>query len=185
MTALTLERAKARVKLNTVELRASMVAWAAACSSASQPVMEGTQVQIVTVAVGDARQAAGPPGSDVLEPSRAAVGLGRCPSSSLCRRHGRGGDRRCVTTLRSSGGSHDPDVLRVAKDLPRWRARARLGGKAAHLALDHPRVVPATAALGRHRRDLDQDQLKHAAPPVRGKTQHGTADAAGRCAPCG
>jgi hypothetical protein len=45
--------------------------------------------------------------------------------------------------------------------------------------------VPSAAALGRHRRDLDQGQLNHAAAPARGKTRHGRADAGGRCAPCG
>ena len=84
-----------------------------------------------------------------------------------------------------SGGGATIRMWSAAMIRPGGRRGARLGGKAAHLALDHPRVVPATAPLGRHRRDLDQDQLKHAAPPVRGKTQHGTADAAGRCAPCG
>lgn len=59
------------------------------------------------------------------------------------------------------------------------------GREAAHLAFDHARAVLSTTALGRHCHDLDQDQLNHAAAPARGKTRHGRADAAGRCAPCG
>jgi len=81
--------------------------------------------------------------------------------------------------------SNDSDLLTVVEHLPWYWDSARLSREAAHLAFEHARAVLSTTAIGRHCQDFDQDQLNHAAAPARGKTRHGRADAAGRCAPCG
>src|SRR4051812_29326872 len=97
-------------------------------------------------------------------------------SGALGRRHRRFGYRH--------RGCDDPNVVAIVEALGGWRTRcgAGLGWEAAHLALDHARVVPTAAALGGQGEDFEQDRLMHAAALPRGKRPHGRANAGGRCA---
>ena len=76
---------------------------------------------------------------------------------------------RCV----SLGKVHPPDLRSIHPALT-------AGREVAHLALDDARIMPAAAALGGHRDDLDQDDLSHAPTLARGKKRRGREDDAGR-----
>jgi hypothetical protein len=57
-------------------------------------------------------------------------------------------------------GRHDDDDVPVVAEALVWGGATAPGWEVAHLALDDARIVPAAAALGRHRDDLDQDDLR-------------------------
>src|SRR3954471_4091909 len=91
------------------------------------PLIEDAQLEAMTFGIGRAFEAALAPGSDVVTPSWRWIGW-----------HGRLGwlggliRRRC----------YDANVVTIANHLACCWCGAGLGGKAAHLALDHARVVP-------------------------------------------
>src|SRR3954453_22172762 len=102
------------------------------------PLIEGTQLEAMTFGIGRAFEAALAPGSDVVTPGWMWTG-----------RHGRLGWPRLCGWLSGlvRGRCHNTDVVTIADHLAgAWRG-ACLGGKAAHLALDHTRVVPSPALL--------------------------------------
>src|SRR5688572_9811558 len=100
-------------------------------------------------------------------------------------------NRSLATRHRSRGdrfGRRDNDDVLIIAQTPGWGGTGggtAFGREVAHLALDDARIVPAAAAFGGHRDDLDQDELSHAPTLARGKKRREREDDAGRPAPHG
>src|SRR3954452_17732237 len=129
------------------------------------PLIKGSQIESPLPAVIGAGQSADAPSPDMVLAIRdcrtfrgRTIRSGRVRSGSEWLRLLGGG----LDDLRH-GGRQDFDVLVVAEPITAGRCRPAPGWKAAHLALDHSRVV--TAPLGRHRADLDQHDSQHALAP--------------------
>ena len=105
------------------------------------PLIEGAQFEAMTLGIGSPFEATVAPRSHMVTPDCVAAGwrgwLGWRPR------------------LRAWLGCHawarcdDADVVTIADHLPRAGRGAGLGREVAHLALDHARVVPTPALLGR------------------------------------
>src|SRR3712207_5902618 len=96
--------------------------------------------------IGGAFEAALPPRSHMVAPGRMAAG----------RRHGRRGWGPRLRVRLSGplfGRGDDADVVAVAEHLTCARRGAGLGREVAHRALDHARVAPSLAPLGRDGED--------------------------------
>src|SRR4051812_2170117 len=115
---------------------------------AGDPLIKGSQIESLLSAVNGAGQSADPPSLDMVLAIRdrrtfrdreIRSGRGSCVRGWLRRL------RDAINHLRH-GGRQDFDVLVVAKPAAAGRGRPASGRKAAHLALDHARVM-ASAAL--------------------------------------
>src|SRR3954452_9236495 len=146
------------------------------------PLIKGSQIETPPLAIIGAGQSADAPSPDMVLAIQDRRTFRDREIRSGRGSYVRGWLRRlrdAIDHLRH-GGRQDFDVLVVAKPAATGRGRPASGRKAAHLALDHSRVMASAAPLGRHRADLDQHHSQHAVASARGKKPRAAAGGGAR-----
>src|SRR3954451_24651345 len=144
------------------------------------PLIKGSQIETPPLAIIGAGQSADAPSPDMVLAIQDRRTFRDWEIRSGRGSYVRGWLRRlrdAIDHLRH-GGREDFGVLVVAKPAGGGRGCPASGRNAAHLALDHARVM--AAPLGRHRADLDQHHSQHAVAPARGKKPRAAADGGAR-----